>query len=577
MGWLFCITGKNITRESINRARTIHPVPLFYHQTSQLYIAGGGLKQTCLSSLAFEGQRNQGWLVCGLGISNNGAGMHFLNSSDWNEIFSKSSPELDLLNGHFAAITWQDNKLSLFIDSLGLRELYIANQDKEIVISSRLDWLCNYFGDATIDFKRFGSKWLCCNQLSLESAICSITRLGPGARAQISPDSLVLVRPRYSLPKIESNNSLDWLITEFATFPQRYNQHIVFCLSGGIDARALLSVLLLKPKSEFDVCIFGHPENPDVRIAKEIVKKFNLRCRYFEEAIPEAETCLRLMRDFVAQTECIAPASDGIRLRFYNEVCRQNEVLIDGGYGEMARCWLYNRLLIYGKKAYHLHDTNKIISYLMLSRADIFSDEINRTMKEGIEEDMNELWNGLPHKDLQYFADLLAICLFLPNTLSPEQSRIDNLLLSYMPFAQAGYLSKILKTDINQRKNGIFLRRLILKNCPDLSRFPLVTILGDSIIYPFSLTNKIAIKALARIEQVFGLSFSDRLKARILRKLKSYILDTISLREVRSYGAYNLANIEKIVRRFYEGDEAYANELMWWLTFELWRQSLSLK
>ncbi|MCX7995007.1 MAG: hypothetical protein N3A65_04445 [candidate division WOR-3 bacterium] len=578
MGWLFGIVGSNVKPDDIAKAETLHPQPLFRYKSKNLYLASGGLKQTCLSSLALNKFKiDKGWMVCGLGISSNsGNNWHFLSAHDWNKIFSDPSPELDFYDGHFVAVNWKNNELFAYIDQRGLRDLYITKQNNNFIISTRLDWLCNYGKNFSLDFKKFGSRWLCTNQLSIDSIIHSVTRLGPGGRAKITPAECSIQRPQYIIPKTDLDIPLDELIIQLVTFPMKTGYHVVLSLSGGIDARTVLAALLSRPREEWSVSIFGSEKNPDVKIALKIVCSLKLNYQYFKEEIPDADTCLKLMSDFAAQTDCIAPATDAIRLKFYQGIYKPDNVLIDGGFGEMARCWLFNRLLTYGNKAYASGQLDDIIRYLELPRADIFTEDKLKIMFEGVKEDIENLWKNLPHKNLQNFIDLLGICLFLPNTLSPEQSRIDNLTLSYMPFAQSSYLAQILVTEIDRRKNGIFLRNLILKKSPFLTRFPMVTLLKDSITYPFFLSNKKAILALAGIERLLGFAYHDQLKIKILKKLRPFILDTLSSESVHSFSAYNLKAIKELARRFYKDDDSCAEKLAWWLTFELWRQALRL-
>ena len=60
----------------------------------------------------------------------------------------------------------------------------------------------------------------------------------------------------------------------------------------------------------------------------------------------------------------------------------------------------------------------------------------------------------------------------------------------------------------------------------------------------------------------------------MLDMLKEYILDLIHSQEFRNYSGYDVPKIQSMVDCYYAGERHTAHEIDWWLSFELWRQSL---
>jgi hypothetical protein len=72
-----------------------------------------------------------------------------------------------------------------------------------------------------------------------------------------------------------------------------------------------------------------------------------------------------------------------------------------------------------------------------------------------------------------------------------------------------------------------------------------------------------------------GLSFFDPSVLEFLSVMKEFIQDTVHSNEVKSYSAYDYPAIERLVEQFYVSKKELANEVDWWLSFELWRQIIN--
>jgi hypothetical protein len=473
-------------------------------------------------------------------------------------------------------IKWDRETISCYTDSRGIRDLYLASFEGNVLISTRLDWFAKFGVKCSLDFYRFGSRWLAFNQLTRDSIIDPIERLGPGGIVCIKEGYYSVFRPEIlSLP--QTYKTLDETLHLVSRFSQKQGHKIVTLLSGGIDSRVLLASLLGSPRDQWQVCIFGSPDHPDTRIALKIANDLDLDYIHFNTIIPKEKSCIKLMREFVTHTQCIAPVTDAVRLGFYPKLYSAKKIIIDGAFGEIVRRAYFNRLLLKGKSALSSGKFEQIMPHIMIQRAEIFRNNIVHAMKNGLIEDIENLWTlfGKAKMTLnEKFLDLLAIHTRLPNLFGPEMSRLDHLVMNYMPFAQTSLLAAVMESDTSFLRNGRFSRLFIKEAETRLAKYPLVK---DNGSYPFVLSDKVLRWIWRRSISILGLAYVDELKINILKLLESFIRDTVRCKDTRTFAAYDIKNIEKIVNKFYSGDEQYADPLSWWLTFELWRQECLLK
>ncbi len=55
---------------------------------------------------------------------------------------------------------------------------------------------------------------------------------------------------------------------------------------------------------------------------------------------------------------------------------------------------------------------------------------------------------------------------------------------------------------------------------------------------------------------------------------KEYVQDTLKSKGTREYSYYDYDNIHNMVQGYYSGKEIYAKDILWWLTFDVWRKKL---
>ncbi len=573
MSWLFGFIGLHLTAESDNRFRALYPKPLFEFRSSNTYIAVGGLPETCLCGTFAQQQNRERWAVCGIGMERNGQNCRFLSQTDWQQLLAAESPPLQKLDGHFIAITWNAEEVQCFTDQLGLRTLFLADVDDGVVFSTRLDWIAALREHNEIDFSACGSSWLTFNQIGYDALLKKVRRLGPNGVAILSPVSIKMHSTVWTPSSDHGQEGFAEALQAFLRPAIGGEREISLGLSGGLDSRTLLALLAAQNDAAFCLHVFSSVDDPDVQISQQIARRENFRQIHFDDPIPEAAACMRLLRDYAGQTQFVEPASTILKLRYFPQLHAQQKVIIDGGFGEIARRQFLNRLLLKGTAALKSGDPSLIFPYLNVRRPKIFTSEVWQMMRQGTEAQIAASWRGMPlipDFGAENFVDLFAIRTRLPNFYGFEQARMDGECASYMPFAQPSVLNGLFKTPVAMRKNARFFRQLIRRQFPSLTRYPLVK---SSITYPFRFST-IPAWAWTKFKAKFGQAFHDTTSVAFLHRIAEEVQDLVHSTSVQSYPAYNYSFIRNMVEKFYGGQTELAPQVHWWLAFETWRRTV---
>ncbi len=571
MSWIFGILSRSSSSIIPHRCSTIHSQALHTFSAEGLYIAVGGIPETCAGKFS----DNDGWAVVGLGLQLVGDRTKILSPSDWQNILANPNPPLRQLDGHFVAVRWSPGIVECFTDQLGLRTLYVSQHGGETCFSTRQDWLARYMGKTEIDFAALGSRWLTFNELSGESTVLGIRKLGPGSSARFTHDSIdIKSTPWLPDQKPAAGSDATSMLESFCRPILPEGVTISLGLSGGIDSRTLLSVFQNDFQLPYSVHTFGRPDDPDVRISRDIAMKLGIERRYFFEPPPSPDKCLLLMREFVAQNQLIEPVSGIVRLRYFSFLHNEGKLMLDGGFGEIARRQYLNRLFLRGKSALRKHDSTAILPLLRVDRGAFFNHEMASMMEQKAIEHIDGLLDTMPDIDefgIENFIDLLAVRTRFPNYGGLEQARLDGEVMNYMPFAQPSFLSKMFGLPLSLRRNGKLCRNIISALCPELTGFPLVKY-GTT--YPFQLSSLPAM-VFTRAKRKLGFGFVDSTVDEFLHHMKEFVLDTAHSESVKTYPAYNHKKVCELVDGYYHHHLPAAEHVDWWLSFELWRQSLS--
>lgn len=575
MSWLFGITGQYFPSD-LEFFKSIHPPPLHLIQSQKMYVAAGGLEETCLSGSlpGAPGQPEAGWLVCGLGIRQCDGRFSLMSQNDWETALADNAFSPRQLNGHFAALRWNGSQVSCFTDQLGIRNLFLAQTGRFTAFSTRLDWIARLRQNCEIDWDQLGGRWLLINQLSTGSILTHTVRLAQGGSAVCTPQSISAKNQPWEPDFALKTKDKDFasVLTELATFPSQTNRGVSLGLSGGLDSRVLLSILLFSKYKNWRVHSFGNPAHPDVQVAKRIAADFRIEHIFPEDPTFKADEYLNLLRAYIGQTMLAAPASAALRLHYYNILHQPGGLVIDGGKGEIARRRYLNRLLIADRDALLEGNPRKIYPYLKIHRGSFFKKEVGEQMQSAAYAQIESLWETMPpirEMEAGNWLDLLAIRTRFPN-LSAEQALADEVLVSYMPFAQPSFLQTMLTAPVSRRTNGKMFRSIIQKNCRRLTRYPLVK---EGTLYPYPFTT-IPASLWTGMKRQLGYTFRDNTAQNFLDTLEEFIRDTVHSNEIKQVEFYDYPAILEMVSEYYRGNKRYTNELDWWLAFEIWRQTI---
>ncbi len=105
-------------------------------------------------------------------------------------------------------------------------------------------------------------------------------------------------------------------------------------LSGEMDSRVLLSLLLNSKYKNWGGYIFRTEDRMDSIIEEKILTEFNIRYKLFTHAVNEKNNIIREMSDYIGTTYMTESGFNSLKLMHY-KLFPQDEVKVDGGFGEI--------------------------------------------------------------------------------------------------------------------------------------------------------------------------------------------------------------------------------------------------
>ncbi|MEX0719785.1 MAG: hypothetical protein WD059_03895 [Balneolaceae bacterium] len=568
MGWFIGVFGQNKSLK--NRISAVCQQPLFTAENETFYIAGGGHPQT----IHFKNRQESslGWMASGIGISIE-AEPRFLNKNSWGNEISKGTENLHQKNGHFALAKWEQNKLELVTDQLGMRNIFIHQGEGFMLFSTRLDWLMKLV-PTTINWKKFGSRWMAINQFSSDSFVNGIQRLSQGGHAIITPEKVSVTNKRWDYKEQNSSDEqFKQSLFYFTAIALKENRPLSLGLSGGLDSRTLFATLLSQPDADWRLHTFGEENHPDLNTAKALNSSYGRQHYVFHEEIPQASQLINMLPDFIGQTLFTSTPSHLVGFQAYQKIADLNLSVVDGGFGEIARRRFLVSLLLLGKKALLNKNTDGILPFFRLPRADIFTEACNAEMMEGFREELSTEIDAMPEiaeTGIENWLDLFSIRTRVPNGAGPEQARSDSHLFNYMPFLQPQLIQQAINLPLTQRKEARLFREIISKEAPELQNVELVK---GSVSYPYWMKD-LSSAVWMRLKQKAGKNYTSTQQEKFLLVLEEYVRDLFYSSSARNFTEYDQAKVQKLITGFYEDkNTSFAHELSWLLAFEVFRRN----
>ncbi|MBI3125852.1 MAG: hypothetical protein HYZ10_15760 [Ignavibacteriales bacterium] len=476
MSWIIGAVGR-CSVELQKKIESLTSNKFVEYRENNLIVFAGGNSQTCLFNV--NGFSNEKFITVGIGIKNDENKTRFMQVADWENVSNSSNAQK--LDGHFVNVRWNNDEIKIFTDVLGLRDIYFTQTTKDVfVFSTRGDWLSKIC-DSEINFKEFGSRWLLFNQISDKSIFTKIERVCGGTSVIFSRRQNNFTVNKFTwLPKFESVHVLieehSRQLNKLIHFPFSNSHQITLSLSGGMDSRLILSSLLNSANRNWYAHTFGDQNHPDSVVAQKISGDMGIKHEQINLDLPVIDKFLAEVTEYVSLTNVNNAVTGYLQLMNYKKLIGRNEVIVDGGFGEIWRREFFNRLLIKGRKELINRNIEGMIPYLQVHHADIFTEEIQKSFLASCKEQLEDIIEALPKAELigvENWIDLFAIKTRLSNYYSSAQIHLDGWVFSYMPFIQPIILNNLFCVPLSQRKNGKMFREIIKQNNNSLVKYPL--------------------------------------------------------------------------------------------------------
>lgn len=529
------------------------------------------------SFFKYDKDKDAGWMVCGTGISYNDGSFRLMGFQEWEDFLCEKNNDVNDLNGHFIIVEWSKGKLRFRNDQLGMRDMFFGETGNNFSFSTRLDWLIPFVENPEIDFDVYSSSWLCVNPLSYDCFIKGVKRLCPGGQA-------TFYNGKYShtykpwLPDY-ANNSLNesYLkqIEYLTCLGLQEEREVLLGLSGGLDSRVLLSILLQHKKDSWGTYSFGDKNFPDAIIAGRLSEKLGFKHFTISNLYSPDNKDVEKFNEFVLQTHSYMIGSLFYEQEHYRSIPRDC-LLIDGGKGEYCTRSFAKWVSLKGEGAILARDTNKILDLIHHTKPNIFIHDLEKKMTYSCRQQIKEVSEMMPPiKDIGVgnWVDIFTIRTRTGNMGPPTQARLDNIIGNYMPFLQPSFLRKVFTLPVRFRAQNKVYKLILQKGNSTLSQIPLVK---DMSIIPFTHNTYLSF-ILGKLFERFQKSKTIDYSQLFLVNNKEYVMDTLQSKAVKEYPYYDYNKIHNLVSEYYNGQKGLANGVLWWLTFDVWRRALHEK
>ncbi len=540
------------------------------YEEENLYILGKGLAP--LFNCNFG---NNGYIFCGLPISNINNNYKLIESE---ELASKVT-EIDKfrteVSGHYTVINWDNDNIQIYNDLLGIRQFYHFNHKSSHIFSSSLELIIKYSGIKEIDYFNLSSRIYLNNQLDQSSIFDKIDRYGAGSFAVINRNNNTLQIKRNSFVLSLTKNTPNEFhsLNESALNLEFKNKNIAVALSGGIDSRYLLAIALKMNKTP-DLFSFGNPNHPDNIISKKIAKKigFNYTNLNFSENYDSIS--YKMINDYSLKNQMQNSLSEIIQKSHIKSIADNNYFLLDGGIGEFGRRGYFNLASLIGFRYFKNKNTQEIIdSFFFKKSISFFNNDFQNQIKSNTNHKLKILIDSMPDLDnieFDNWLDLFGIRIKYPNFVHYEQTISDDNLINYCPFNFTHTLQSGIAIPVKDRTDAKAYKNYIRNNAKVLSKFPLIK---HNFYYPFGFNQTLG-KFWLRFAKILKMTYKDEETKNFYQSKKELFLDIISTIKASEKNILNQNKINSLIDEYSKNDFNHLNELDALITFSTYKFAL---
>lgn len=583
MSWFFAISGSLVQEDKL-KLLDIIPEYLYFIEFPFVNIWAGGIKDTCkLIQLSKEGEQYYS-IICGNGFKYSNDFYKLMDDEDWRNTLILNT-DSNIIEGSFIFLSYFRNQLRVTLDRIGTRFFYFAKYKDNIILSTRLDLISKFSGYNSLDYSSFSSLWLLQNQIGNRCLFKNIEKCFNPILIDLTNNNIFYENKSWK-PQIREKIDKDAIINllfKYCNLNLRGNKKLSLSLSGGLDSRFLLS-LLISCKATFDTHTFGSIQSKDVLIAQKIAEKTGLEHHHYYESVGnENNKLIDNLRAFIRKTSVYMPISEFLHKRYYPLIQNENKVIIDAGFGEILRNGLYYKIALNWKKLINRKNFKFFLNQLKVHRANIFNDEFTISLYKLLVEEFEhyysvidnifiELFSRKPRnkEDFRLWLDIFSIFTKHLNYCAIEQIRTDEEAINYTPFLQPTFLDYVFSLNYKGKNNGKLIREFINSSFKDLTNFPLVK---NNHLYPFTF-NTFLSKTYINIKNKINSGRFDCDKIEMIMQLSEFIKDTELSSNFKQFELYDFKKINKLINGFFLGDTSLSFQMDWFITFEIFRQEL---
>lgn len=491
------------------------------------------------------------------------------HSADWPALLADEE-SLRRLDGHWLVLIAGRDGISTFNDSLCKRGLYIHEDADRFYFTSDLQLLKEHCRPE-LDPASFGAYWhslfppLIAGSFyapTQKSYYRDVMMLGTGGKAVISAAGAELSHRLWS-PYPEPGDPLRRL-ENLTLLPLKAGKKVVLGLSGGMDCRPLLAILL-NAKADFSTVHFGSDATADYQIAKSLAQDFGLPFRYLPP--PDPATAWDRAVDYLSSRGFGLNPTNSDFLGYYPDLARDSEVFISGFFGELFRFRFQVAYLASALKIRRL-DYRDLARIVFREPVSFFAPEVNLQLQRGF-------WSELKHSVAQLplgkaMANPLWMNLFVvrygPRSFNlPNLAWIDQHLIDHLPYLQSSLISGHWRYGFLRQLNEGLHREAVRQNCPALEKYPLT--LAD-VTAPYGY-RQLAMKAKMtlhyRRRQLPQSNRNDRFLAAHQERIRALRASA----SVRQDAAIDQASLDRIIDAYYAGDSSQTGAMLSFLSYAL--------